>query len=208
MKPKSGFTLIELLIVVAIIGILAAIAVPNFINARTKAVLSRVQADMRALSTAAEMYMLDHGTYPRDAWRGYIYNYTTARSGWIAMTTPVSYISASTFIDPFKVKFADVDGIDRQFGDALYEMGTGNSNQGKHNEWPFTDYILVSIGPDSGLGREHADDSSLMADYPFSSDLYRFDITNGLTSNGDIYTFKGGQPAPTVARVDGVPWPR
>jgi len=68
-------------------------------------------------------------------------------------------------------------------------------------------WILLSIGPDSTLGREFADDTSLMADYPFSSGMFRFDATNGLTSNGDIHTFKEGQPAHTVQMVDGRPWP-
>ncbi|MBD3267443.1 prepilin-type N-terminal cleavage/methylation domain-containing protein, partial [bacterium] len=58
---RGGFTLIELLIVVAIIGILAAIAVPNFMNAQVRAKLSRVKADMQAMSTANEMYTVDNG---------------------------------------------------------------------------------------------------------------------------------------------------
>jgi len=56
--------LIELLIVVAIIGILAAIAIPNFLGARTKAKVSRAFADMRTIGTALETYMLDNGEYP------------------------------------------------------------------------------------------------------------------------------------------------
>ena len=60
---KKGFTLIELLIVVAIIGILAGIAIPNFLGARTKARVSRAFSDMEAIATAEEMYMMDEDHY-------------------------------------------------------------------------------------------------------------------------------------------------
>ncbi|MEO8376979.1 MAG: prepilin-type N-terminal cleavage/methylation domain-containing protein, partial [Candidatus Sumerlaeota bacterium] len=61
---KKGFTLIELLIVVAIIAILAAIAVPNFLEAQTRSKVSRVKADMRSIATAVEAYRIDNNTYP------------------------------------------------------------------------------------------------------------------------------------------------
>ena len=57
---KRGFTLIELLIVVAIIAILAAIAVPNFLEAQTRAKITRVKSDLRTLATGVESYMVDH----------------------------------------------------------------------------------------------------------------------------------------------------
>jgi len=60
----KGFTLIELLIVVAIIAILAAIAVPNFIEAQSRAKISRAKADMRSLATAIESYAVDNNQYP------------------------------------------------------------------------------------------------------------------------------------------------
>ena len=64
MKNNYAFTLIELLIVVAIIGILAAIAVPNFVNAMTRAKVARVQSELKSLSSAIEMYNLDNNNYP------------------------------------------------------------------------------------------------------------------------------------------------
>jgi len=66
LRKKEGFTLIELLIVVAIIGIIAGIAIPNFLGARTKARVTRAFADMRALADALEMYYVDNTTYPAE----------------------------------------------------------------------------------------------------------------------------------------------
>jgi len=61
---RKGFTLIELLIVVAIIAILAAIAVPNFLEAQVRAKVSRAKNDMRAYATGLESYRVDNNSYP------------------------------------------------------------------------------------------------------------------------------------------------
>ncbi len=65
MRKQKGFTLIELLIVVAIIGIIAAIAIPNLLNAINRGRQKRSMADMRAIATALEAYSVDFNFYPR-----------------------------------------------------------------------------------------------------------------------------------------------
>ena len=62
-RERQGFTLIELLIVVVIIGILAAIAIPKFANTKTKAYTAAMKSDLRNLVTAEEAFFSDSGTY-------------------------------------------------------------------------------------------------------------------------------------------------
>ncbi len=65
-RDQKGFTLIELLIVVAIIGIIAAIAIPNLLNAIDRAKQKRTMADIRSMGTATEAYAVDVNFYPRN----------------------------------------------------------------------------------------------------------------------------------------------
>jgi prepilin-type N-terminal cleavage/methylation domain-containing protein len=108
---KRGFTLIELLIVVAIIAILAAIAVPNFLEAQTRSKISRVKSDMRSLTTAIESYTVDWNNPPPEAGQsnaqGIFAELTIDdrpnQSGILtpAITTPVAYMTSFLIRDVF-----------------------------------------------------------------------------------------------------------
>ena len=71
-RNNKGFTLIELLIVVAIIGIIVAIAIPNLLNAIQRAKQKRTMGDMRTAGTAAEAYAVDFNHYPAAAAAAYV----------------------------------------------------------------------------------------------------------------------------------------
>src|SRR5262245_30572557 len=177
---KKGFTLIELLIVVAIIAILAAIAVPNFLEAQTRAKVSRVKADFRSVSTAIESYHLDYNQYPLIDIGDFIptnkrYQFLRATT---SLSTPVGYITQAYLIEPFRT--GDIPGNPSRY----YQITSGddssftrsratadNINAGRFGEiWPRNVYAIVSAGPDHG-------DDSYSAGYPFSYG-YRYDPTN------------------------------
>lgn len=83
-RSKQAFTLIELLIVVAIIGILAAIAVPNFLNAQLRAKIAGTQSDLRIMVGAMLQYHLDNGSYHR---------HRDTYDQQFPLTTPIPYLN-------------------------------------------------------------------------------------------------------------------
>ena len=102
-RMRKGFTLIELLIVVVIIGILAAIAIPKFANTKQQAYLATLKEDLRNLVTAEEAYFSDYTTYTGtltttqyNPSAGVTYTVSSATgTGWSATATHVGLVGAS-----------------------------------------------------------------------------------------------------------------
>lgn len=140
---KAGFTLIELLIVVAIIAILAAIAVPNFLEAQTRSKVSRVHADMRTYATAIEAYAVDNNMPPPGYWsrnRGWgitpYTHWTLYKAVFNPLTTPIAYMTTIP-LDPFAT---NIQRTNMQ----------GDPSGGFNTPYWYQDYILVQKAPTSG----------------------------------------------------------
>ena len=188
---KTGFTLIELLIVVAIIGILAAIAVPNFLNAQLRAKISKAEADLRTLATAMETYRLDNTGYPPyNLWGGHSHpRYLNA------LSTPVAYLTSPESVDdPFGL-FEDHDGVRGQrFGYNIInnknvplswivapKSGFEPIWKGVRLPGPYV-WILRSRGPNKKMNSA-PDDPTAVPNGVFLV----YQSSNGLISSGDIY---------------------
>ena len=205
---RRGFTLIELLIVVAIIAILAAIAVPNFLEAQTRAKTSRVKADMRSIATAVEAYFIDYNRYPITAqWingpGAPPVNFNNRLRG---ITTPVAYLTAVP-VDVFWEKakgFPISNGTPPCFEYTDYTTGvvgqnfaplphynlfaTRDSMTNYYGARGVVNWALQSAGPDR---INDFQDLSLSKPLLPASALQEgtkrtYDPTNGTVSSGDI----------------------
>ncbi len=174
---KRGFTLIELLIVVAIIAILAAIAVPNFLEAQTRSKVSRVQSDMRSIATALEAYRVDVNRYPEAAPGGFFLPFGERL---IPLTTPVAYITDvpdDVFRQVLRPDDPAFDYIDYEttkifvFLRPIWEPFPGFPSDNKRG------WHLSSAGPDQ------------LEALSLPGTALAYDPTNGTVSDGDIHRY-------------------
>jgi type II secretory pathway pseudopilin PulG len=158
--------------VVAIIAILAAIALPNFLEAQTRAKVSRMRADIRSTQTALEIYAVDWNSYPP-----HLDNPRELEP----LTTPLAYFTsvprdvfANSRSNNFHIHGDRViyeDLVDVQRINPVWGGGGGSWLRGQLNaghRW-----LLSSVGPD---GDETAWDEAV-----------QYDPTNGVLSRGDVY---------------------
>jgi len=197
-RTSKGFTLIELLIVVAIIAILAAIAVPNFLEAQTRSKVARVHNDLRTINNAVTAYYLDHDTYPPFvSWVPLADRLITYRPGpmWIALSTPVCYLS-SALRDAFTVLGAHTRA-GGQLVDPFYPCAPGFLGAAGGGWDARTEWFGMSFGPDM------SSDTGLKSAYPYTRTASPYDPTNGTVSWGDIFRHAGRIPVNFIVGTSG-----
>ncbi len=180
---RGAFTLIELLVVVGIIAILAAIAIPNLLEAQTRAKVSRVKNDLRTLAGALEAFHADHALYPE-----VIPPADDIDSGgaWLMkpLTTPVAYISslpADPFLPPLQPEALMPFGGRKTYRYTSYPIppekarfwGVASNGPNLQND---TAGIYMGYSPTLFFGGN-----------PLYPDWALYDPTNGTLSRGDLY---------------------
>lgn len=205
-SERRGFTLIELLIVVAIIAILAAIAVPNFLEAQMRAKISRNKADMRTEATALETYRIDANKYP-PSWE---YNPSGAGRVWgtfveipggpfhsripSLLTTPVSYLS-SVPNDPFRKSkmagtLAEVSLRHVYFNLPYHLTDYPTSTNFVTAQKLGGDWLFYSVGPDGDEFNRPGGNGAQNGRHVYKD----YDSTNGTVSVGNVFrTQKNGE---------------
>ncbi len=185
----KGFTLIELLIVIAIILILIAIALPNFLEAQVRAKVTKAQGEMRSLRTAIEAYQTQWQTYPADGDDLSPFNPMNfdVYARLLVLTSPIKHIESLPY-DPFHAEKVAFYGSEMLYpGEPPYTysyntFGTHDgdpmtyqpANGGKPDNWG-----LTSLGP------------NMLFDAGVSGPV-AYTPTNGSKSVGDI-TVLGGR---------------
>ncbi len=194
---KKAFTLIELLIVVAIIAILAAIAIPNFLEAQVRSKVARAQSDLRQIDTAVKAYYVDWNSYPTGVSWSAASTRMEYRPGpmWRQLSTPVAYLT-SAFRDAFVnygTHSSSVQAGDGDLLDPFYQCAAGYLGPWIDRNQPMSEWMGMSYGPDN------ADDTNLNSQYPYTRDAMPYDPTNGTVSWGDIYRHAGKVPVNFIA---------
>ena len=128
MRRQAGFTLIELMIVIAIIGLLVAIVIPDLLMTRQQSEVSACQASLRGVQSALELYYTHYKYYPTK----------------MKELITEGYLSDNSDIDPWNHEFRY---------EPRYDSGSGSGGGGSDSKTA-TNYLLGSSGPDGKSGTD------------------------------------------------------
>jgi prepilin-type N-terminal cleavage/methylation domain-containing protein len=154
-KSNSGFTLIEIMIVIAIVGILAAIAIPNFISYRKKAMVAQAQAELKAIQLAIHDLALDTGFFPSTDDPKNVYGKITGDDEIDDLSTPAAGLMATDGSYPgwdgpyLKTTHTDPWGRN-YFLDHDYEINGEDC------------VVIGSLGPNGGAINNYDDDDNIL----------------------------------------------
>lgn len=178
----KGFTLIELLIVIAIILILIAIALPNFLQAQVRAKVTKVAGDLRSIGQALDAYYLEWGYYPYESESTWARHHPINEHGLKKITTPIAYISEIPE-DPFGDHLNAPPGELRKY----YGGGCRTEDIPYYYHYVGPIYVTFSRGPQQ-VETLRATEPNFE---PYTGELVTFTVTNGTKSAGSFQWFNG-----------------
>ncbi len=214
---RTGFTLIELMIVVAVVAVLAALAIPNYLEAQTRSKVSAAKSNLVVVRNALEAYHVDNNAYPPVRPRIPEDPFALLADHQLGpLTTPLAYVSPTAFRDPFgylqpresgggggsasrsRTSGYPIFGDPNPHQSLMYFHYLSQSVRLNYPAFAIHGAGIVSIGPDlrDSLGGYRPFPPAFFHREFYFTEIQHpldtvYDPTNGTISEGDISDFAG-----------------